>query len=47
VRRHKFIAMLEQDGRDTREARELLAQFEGTRNTLIGYRDRLLHQRGE
>ena len=47
AKQHKFIAMLEQDGRDTAEARELLAQFEGTRKTLIGYRDRLLHQLGE
>jgi hypothetical protein len=26
---------------------ELLAQFEGTRETLIAYRDRLVHQLGE
>ena len=39
--------MLEQDGQDTAEARELLAQFEGTRETLIAYRDRLVHQLGE
>lgn len=47
AKQRRFIAMLEQDGRDTAEARELLAQFEGTRKTLIEYRDRLVHQLGE
>jgi hypothetical protein len=47
AKQRRFIAMLEQDGQDTAEARELLAQFEGTRVTLIAYRDRLVHQLGE
>jgi hypothetical protein len=47
AKQRRFIAMLEQDGQATAEARELLAQFEGTRETLIAYRDRRVHQLGE